>query len=274
MKNVILFLVMIVMCENVFAVLQFDRTPKIPFQIAATNGILPNIKLKPMFFKASGVSDTPQTLWPVNSMYVFPPAAAIMTVSSSDVDDSSAGTGLRSVLIECLDVDYIEFSEVVTLNGQTGVPMAKACFRVQGYGMTGVSAGASGVNEGKIYIGTGTITTGVPANIYNLIDTGDNLSKGGFVTIPAKKVGIFVSFALFNGSTNRVAKVIPAVQAPGTLRYETSEILVGQTPYQVEFTWPARFGEKTDFTLTGFNAENSNLFDMSGNAALMIGDLF
>jgi len=49
-----------------------------------------------------------------------------------------------------------EFSEVLTLNGQTGVnTTSEDCFRVNT--MTVLSAGSSKFNEGTLYVGTGTM---------------------------------------------------------------------------------------------------------------------
>jgi hypothetical protein len=117
-------------------------------------------------------------------------AALQMTVSSSSANDTSAGTGARTVLITGLDANYNVISESVTLNGQTAVTMTASFFRVNSMLVT--TAGTSLANEGIIYVGTGTVTSGVPATVYNLIAIGFNTATSSQYTIPAGYTGYLV----------------------------------------------------------------------------------
>ncbi len=116
----------------------------------------------------SAVGTTLQTLWTGSGLYAYPAAATIMKVSSGDTDDTAAGTGAQSVQIYGLDADYKEIDETVILNGQTEVNTTLSYLRV--YRMIVRTAGSSGWNEGKLYVGVGAVTTGVPATIYAEID--------------------------------------------------------------------------------------------------------
>ncbi|MCK5342167.1 MAG: hypothetical protein KAR20_02120, partial [Candidatus Heimdallarchaeota archaeon] len=87
------------------------------------------------FFDSTDLTTTEKTVWSGPGIYVYPTAAIQMTVSSSDVDDTAAGAGMRKVLIGGLDADYNQISEIVTLNGQTPVTTVNSYFRVQGTGM-------------------------------------------------------------------------------------------------------------------------------------------
>ena len=93
-----------------------------------------------------------------SNRYTFPTAGATMTISSADANDTSAGTGARTVKVDFLDSTYAEFSETLTLNGQTAVSTSSSdCFRVNT--MTVLTAGTGKVNAGKVYVGTGTVTS-------------------------------------------------------------------------------------------------------------------
>ena len=191
MKNLILLLICLFYTANSFAVLQVNRTPRLPYNLAIAKERVSNATLIHGFFDSTDLTTTEKTVWSGPGIYVYPTAAIQMTVSSSDVDDTAAGAGMRKVLIGGLDADYNQISEIVTLNGQTPVTTVNSYFRVQGTGMFGQEVGVTESNEGIVYIGTGTVTAGVPATIYNLITIGDNSSHSGFFTVPAGFDGYF-----------------------------------------------------------------------------------
>jgi hypothetical protein len=132
-----------------------------------------------------------ETVWPQGGVLTRPAAALAMTVSSSDANDDAAGTGARTVVIQGLDADYNEVSETVTLDGQTAVTMTVEMIRVN-Y-MYVASAGSNNTAAGVIYVGTGVVTAGVPATIYNMIAVGYNASLTGSYTVPAGYTGYVVS---------------------------------------------------------------------------------
>lgn len=160
----------------------------------------------------SAVGTSFETLWGEGGMYSFPSSASQMTVSSADADDTSAGTGLRTLLLTYLDASYIEQTEVITMNGQTAVnTVATDILRIQS--MVGLTAGSSGSNEGLVYIGTGTVTTGKPANVFGIISMngtgGDNFSMHGFYTIPDGKTGFLLSvLQSIDGNKDATTKIM------------------------------------------------------------------
>lgn len=113
-------------------------------------------------------------LWNRPAAYTFPTVASTMKLSSSAVGDTT-----QSVLIEGLDANYNPISEIIALNGQTGVSSTKAFLRVND--MTVLVDNPTG----SIYFGTGTITAGVPANVYGFISALDNKSAVAVYTVPA-----------------------------------------------------------------------------------------
>jgi hypothetical protein len=135
------------------------------FQLGVSSGDLsPSYKQVFKFGQNASVGNSIETIWLEGGLYVYPPSATTMTVSSSDVNDTSAGTGARTVLISGLDGSYNEISETITMNGQTPVTTSNSYLRVNRALV--LTAGSGGVNAGIIYVGTGTVTSGVPANKY------------------------------------------------------------------------------------------------------------
>jgi hypothetical protein len=132
------------------------------------------------------ITTTKETVWDDSTVYTFrSTAVSTMKVSSSDANDTSAGTGARTVTVTGVDGSYVTVSEVVTLNGQTGVATTNTYLSINSLSVT--TAGSGGVNAGVIYVGTGTITAGVPAVPDATIAIGRNVSTHGFYTVPSGK---------------------------------------------------------------------------------------
>ena len=126
---------------------------------------------------------TEETIWDQGGLYEYPTSASTMTVSSSSTDDAASGTGARTVAIAGLDAEYREISETVTLDAQTAVNTVNQYLRV--YRAMVMTAGSGASNAGNIYIGTGTVTDGVPANTYARISTGEGQTLMAIFTVPA-----------------------------------------------------------------------------------------
>lgn len=120
------------------------------------------------------VGSTETTIWPKNTAYVFPSAAGHMTLYSSSITDTT-----QLVLIDGLDVNYAEISEVLVLNGQTGVDTTLEYLRINT--MTVLTDSP----QGNISLGTGLAVLGIPANTYAYINAGDNVTNAAIYTVPA-----------------------------------------------------------------------------------------
>jgi hypothetical protein len=123
--------------------------------------------------------------------YPWPTSAAQLTVSSSSAEDASGGTGVYQVYIEGLDDDYLEISETITIAGQTPVTMVNSYYRVFRMWVTG-TPGSNGTNVGDIYIGTGTVTAGVPATYYAKISADEGQTQMLVYTVPAGKSAVIM----------------------------------------------------------------------------------
>lgn len=105
-------------------------------------------------------------------------ASITVSVASTSANDTSAGTGAQTMLLEGQDAFGNEIGETIILNGQTPVNSTLTYFWVAE--MLVIDAGTSRSNEGIIYAGDSadTFTTGVPdTRIYMSMDIDDGLSK-------------------------------------------------------------------------------------------------
>lgn len=85
----------------------------------------------------------------VQPIWLPPLAARIHDIASSDVNDTSGGTGLQQLRAYYLpDWTTAEASEVVTMNGTTNVPMANAAVII--HRLEPVAWGSAGPNVGTI----------------------------------------------------------------------------------------------------------------------------
>jgi hypothetical protein len=96
---------------------------------------------------------------------------------------TQGSTGARKVLVVGLDANWNRVQDLVTLDGQSAVALTNV--KLHPYVASITSAGSGNTNAGIIYIGYGTVTTGVPASIVLAIGThGMNQSRYGMMPVP------------------------------------------------------------------------------------------
>ena len=175
----------------------------------------------------------------------YPAAALQMTVSSSSANDTSAGTGARTVLITGLDADYNVISESVTLNGQTAVTTTNSFLRINS--MLVATAGTGLANAGAIYIGSGTVTSGVPATVYNVIAIGFNTATSSQYTIPAGYTGYLVIARIGLAQDAGTTLITARTRFIGTNGIAiTGPLIVANNGIStIDFSYPIALAEKT-----------------------------
>lgn len=211
------------------------------------------------------VADSIETIWPQGGLYSYLSTATVLKVSSSSTNDTSAGTGARTVELQGLDGDYNQISETVTLSGQTAVNTAQSFLRI--YRMIVKTAGTGGQNAGVIYAGTGTVTSGVPANKYATIAIGDNQTLMALWTIPAGYTGYLMQYDVSNGTTSNtpaVCKLFLVARPYGEV-FQSKDVKSLTTGMHIENTLvlPIAFTEKTDIEVRAISSSVSVTFDIS-----------
>ena len=243
-----------------------------PFYLQVARNQIYNHKHNFKFGFNPDIDDSLETVWAEGGLYSYLSAATILKVSSSSTADTSAGTGARTVELFGLDTNYDEINETVTLNGQTAVNTTKEYLRINR--MIVRSAGTGGANAGIIYAGTGTVTTGVPANVYASINgvTGANQSLMTLWTVPAGYTAYILQYDISNGTTSNtpaVCKLILAVRPYGEV-FQSKDVKSLTTGMHVEetFSIPLKVEEKSDIEVRAISSSASVSFDIS--AALEI----
>ena len=203
--------------------------------------------------------DTSQvSVWPLPSLITFPASAIQMTVSSTNANDTSAGTGARTIVVQGLDANYNEVSETVTLNGQTAVTMTAFLIRIN-YAYV-LSAGSGNGAAGDIYIGTGTVTAGVPATTYDIIKFDYNTTITGSWTVPAGYTA-YVSQGLFSsgqsGGSNQVQGRL-LTRGTDNIRRTAAVTSINNGVADYVFEYPIVIQEKTTVEATAIGSSSNN----------------
>lgn len=163
-----------------------------PFGLQVSRGQIQGHSNVIVFGYNADVDTSEESVWPDGGLVPHPAAASVLKISSSDTNDDGdpVGTGARTVYIEGLDGDYNVVSETVTLNGQTEVNTTNSYLYVNQFYV--LTVGSGGSNAGVIYAGTGTVTAGVPAVVYDLIAVGYNNRTTAHYCVPAGYTGYMV----------------------------------------------------------------------------------
>ena len=242
-----------------------------PFELQVAQGQIAYHEHIYKFGQNSVVGDSVETIWQQGGLYSYPPSATTMTVSSSNTNDTSAGTGARTVQILGLDGDYNEISETITLNGQTAVTTTNSFLRVNRAIV--LTAGSGGANAGIIYVGTGTVTTGVPANVYTTINgDGTNQSLQAFWTVPANYNAYIYQTNISTGNSSNTPAVLKTllVARPHGGVFNTKEVIVLTDGNHLQnYSFPITLTEKTDIEFRAESGSASVNFDVSASMSIL-----
>jgi hypothetical protein len=241
------------------------------FQISVASGALsPSYKSIFKFGNNPIVGNTLETIWDQGGLYAYPASATTMTVSSSSTNDTSSGTGARTVLIFGLNGSYVETSETITLNGQTAVTTTNSYIRMNRAIV--LTAGSGVANAGIIYVGTGTVTTGVPSNIFTTIAVGTNQTLQTFWTVPANYTAYLYQVNISTGNTSNTKALlrVSLVARPFGGVFNTKELITLTDGNHLQtYDFPIKFTEKTDLEVRAISSSGSVDFDVSASMDIL-----
>lgn len=211
------------------------------------------------------IATVPEDLWPIGGLIPRPSGNESWEIVSSDANDSSAGTGARTVSLTTLDTNYSETTQTVSLNGLTAVAIPGNCrFINAGRVMT---AGSLGATQGTLTIrvaGGGATRAAISTDGF-LSQAKFTVPAGYSLDLHALLLGIRtqggVESALFNLLlTNSAGLSVTAIRFPlfasGVSLYR-HEVAGGSVPF-------VRLAEKTEFNVRGqLVSQNNTILDGS-----------
>lgn len=187
-------------------------------------------------------------------------SASTLTLVSSSANDTSAGTGARSVVIYGVDADRMSQTEVVTLNGVSNVVTTSTWLGINRVAI--YLAGSLQVNEGNINI---TATTGGSVQAYLpagkgttqqcIFFTQDNHTfLADWLWLNAEKLG--------GGATPKVQFRGWVYSAVSNAKYEVFYTLVDtsvETEHQLSPSQPFVIGERSVFWIEVTTDTNNSI---------------
>ena len=213
-----------------------------------------------------------ETLQYQGGLMQYPSSAATVFISSADANDTSAGTGARTLLLEGLDANYAAVSETITMNGQTQVESSKSYIRL--FKITSVTVGSGGKNAGDIYVATTGASSGVPTGTTYLVMESDdisaiNTSQAAVYTVPAGHT-LYIDLVQFKGSSRSTisgfAFATIATRTTGSDKPFVDAIEHSLRAMLLDIPFPnyLKLEEKSDIELRCFTT-NADAKDMGGN---------
>jgi len=179
--------------------------------------------------------------WDPGGTFVYPTSEETWEIFSDNANDTSGGTGARSVLINGLDDSYIEQTEVITMNGISIVTTTRTdWFRITS--VLVISSGSSQTNEGNI-----TLRVSGGGSIRSLIQTNLSRTFNGFFTVPSNKT-LIVQQQIIRIPKNEDITLRNNFLIDGTNTFiNGGDIYIYQDQSTSLFTSLPAFTEKTDF---------------------------
>jgi hypothetical protein len=203
--------------------------------------------------RAVGVCDIVGTVetdvWGLGGTRARPSVASVLTVSSTSTADDSAGTGVRSIIVQGLLADYTRKTNLVIMDGTTPVSTTDAFIRVQRVGA---------FETGSTGRAVGTITVSHPEGPLAVILPGATQSLTSHFTIPAGEEALVPQLSYDGGTEKdpvelRILVSLPASAfipgAPGyaPVQQGSTYRLYGGGPIHEQFRIPiAKVPAKTD----------------------------
>ena len=240
-----------------------------PFGLQVSRGQIQGHSSVIVFGYNPDVDTSEESVWPDGGTIPHPTSASVLKISSSSANDTSAGTGARTVFIGGLDGDYNVVSETVILNGQTAVNTTNSYLYVNSFYV--VSVGSGGENAGNINAGTGTVTAGVPAVLYDIIATGYNSRTTGHYCVPAGYTGYLIQGVFSSGQASGSTAVTGFLKQHGTdgILRVGAVTTVNNSTADYLFEMPLEIPEKNCVGATAIGAAANNAVSSYFNIVLV-----
>jgi hypothetical protein len=240
-----------------------------PFGLQVSRGQIDGHSTVIVFGYNPDVDTSEETVWPDGGTIPHPTVASVLKISSSDANDTSAGTGAQTVYIEGVDGNFNVVSETVELNGQTAVNTTNSYLYVNSFYVATVGSG--GANAGNINAGTGNVTSGVPAVLYDIIAIGYNQRTTGHYCVPAGFTGYMTEGSISAGQASGSTAVTAFLKQHGTdniLRVGAVST-VNNSDAAFSFEQPYTIPEKNCVGASAIGAANNNAVSSYFNIILI-----
>jgi hypothetical protein len=210
-----------------------------PFDLQVCRGRVKGWSTVISFGKNSDLSIVDEDLWELGGTLVAPTVAGTISTVSSSANDTAAGTGAQTMLIEGLDANYDKISETITLNGLTPVISTLEYLRVNN--MLVLTAGSSMYNEGNI-------TSSIGGNPQGYMVAQDAISLQTHYTVPAGHKAYIIEIVEYQGA-DKTAVSSMIITTPDGVMIRYGDVDTYRVPVHSRL-YAAPVGEKHDIKMT------------------------
>lgn len=240
-----------------------------PFGLQVAEGQIPYHSAVTVFGYNPDVDTAEESVWSNGGVVPHPVSTAILTLSSTSANDTAAGTGARTVYIAGVDGNYTVVSETVTLNGVTAVSTTNSYLAINQLYI--VTAGSGLANDGQISAGTGAVTGGIPAVIYDLIAAGYNQRTTGHYTVPAGHTAYMSQGVFTAGQVSGSTSITGFLKTTNSsqIQYVAAVVTLNNGSVQYDFDPPLLIPEKTCVGASAIGRSNNNSVSSMFNLILV-----
>jgi len=206
------------------------------------------------------VTNTLATIWDHGAvapeLYNWIPSALALKIVSTSLNDSLLGSGMRTGAVFGLDANYAEKEQsAIEMDGQDEVNLSTTWLRADR--IKAITAGASGWNEGTVYVFSGSSTNGVPddpTKIYAIIPPLRGQTRQAVYTIPAGKTGysiLITGSAAVTAGTALISVFLRTRELGGAWNAKPGRTFVTGASFEIPIEAVDDLPEKTDIELMG-----------------------
>ena len=182
-----------------------------------------------------------ETLYHLNQLYIYLPAAQKLKVISSSANDTPGNTGARTLFMRGLDTNYDIISETITLNGNVAYVETNETY-LRLFTAYVVTAGAAEGNVGVI-----TIDDNAEVVTIDEIPVGEGQIHSAVWTVPAGHTA-YITQIFFSEATNKGIEFALWMRRDGVWRMMRSWVEL-QEVSSLYFDFPLRITERIDIEL-------------------------
>lgn len=209
-----------------------------------------------------------EDIWDAGGDFVYQTSAQSLEVLSSDVNDTSAGTGMRVIRVFGLDANWNRVQEDVIMNGTSIVALTENTY-LRVYRLKGLTAGSGFVNAGNI-----TLRLASAGVTQGMILAGFGQSQMAIYSIPAGFTGyltdIDASLATKNTAvviTDLMVRTDPDNDGCWLLKHRIAVSKNSPIPKALEGYIP--LSEKTDIRIRG-DSDSVNIEFTAGFEIILV----
>lgn len=244
-------------CNNVNITGSVPGSAEIDFFLAVAKGDFTGYSNVSKFgYNAAVTSIAYESIWEGSNAYPWQTVADQLEVLSSSANDTSAGTGARTVELEGLDSSWNLLTETLIMNGTTAVTTIASFLRI--FRARVVTAGTSLRNEGDI-----TIRDQDTSTTRALITNGPTSSFGqslmAVYTIPAGKTGYVININFSSAKDlEQEYRLMARDNTVANAAWNVKEFMTGRGGFS-DFIKRGinKYTEKTDLDLQVISSANS-----------------